>query len=58
MGHPPKEVPRELKKKVMEDVSAFKFFAEIAGVFSTNYASVAESFFKERERKKKNDSTK
>ncbi|MBO0592472.1 hypothetical protein I2486_13780 [Cellulophaga sp. E16_2] len=49
---PPKEVPKELKKKVMDDVKAFAFFSEVIGLFSSNYAAAAESFFKKRRPKK------
>lgn len=50
IGHPPQPVPKELKKKVMEDVAAFQFFMELAGLFSINYAKATESFFKRRNR--------
>jgi hypothetical protein len=46
--HPPKEAPKELKDKVMNDISAFKLFADFFGLFSHNYAQAAESFFKKR----------
>lgn len=49
--HPPKEAPKELKKKVMNDISAFKLFTDVVGLFSFNYAQAAESFFKKRDNK-------
>lgn len=49
--HPPKEAPKEMKKKVMDDVSAYKLFMEAARLFSFNYASAAESFFKKRKKR-------
>ncbi|HAT65776.1 MAG TPA: hypothetical protein DCS66_14490 [Flavobacteriaceae bacterium] len=51
--HPPKEAPEKLKEKVMADIAAFKLFKDFAGLFSSNYADAAESFFKKR-RKPKN----
>lgn len=48
IGTPPKEVPIELKKKVMDDLSAYLLFMEVATLFSSNYSSAIESFFKER----------
>lgn len=51
MGQPPKEVPKELKKKVMDDVSAYLLFMEVATLFSSNYSDAIESFFKKRKRK-------
>jgi len=50
--HPPKEAPEKLKEKVA-DIAAFKLFKDFAGLFSSNYADAAESFFKKR-RKPKN----
>ena len=48
---PPKEVPVELKKKVMAEVSAFKFFLELTSLFTSNYSQAAEAFFKKRKNK-------
>ena len=48
LGHPPKEVPANLKKKVMDDVKAFKFFYELISLFTVNYTEAAEAFFKKR----------
>lgn len=38
LGEPHREVPSEVKKQVFEDIVAFKFFMEVAGLFSLNYA--------------------
>ena len=48
IGVPPKEAPKELKKKVMDEVNALKFMMETASLFSTNYGRVVESFFKKK----------
>ena len=53
--HPPKEAPKELKNKVMSDISSFKLFMDIAGLFSFNYTQAAESFFKKRKNKENNN---
>jgi hypothetical protein len=54
MGQPPKDVPKELKKKVMDDVSSYLLFMEVATLFSSNYSEAVESFFKKRDDKKNN----
>ena len=48
IDQPPKEVPEELKEKVMDDVSAYLLFLEVARLFSSNYTEAIESFFKSR----------
>ena len=53
IGQPSKEVPKELKVKVMNDVSTLKLIMEASSLFSSNYAGVVEGFFKKREREKK-----
>tara|TARA_R110000823_G_scaffold314135_1_gene442768 strand:+ start:119 stop:322 length:204 start_codon:yes stop_codon:yes gene_type:complete len=53
LGYPPKEVPKELKGKVMEDVALLKFIMDSASLFSTNYSHAIESFFKKRKKHKK-----
>ena len=52
LGQPPKDVPQDLKKKVMDDVNSFKFFAEVVSLFSSNYSEVVASFFKKRNKTK------
>ncbi len=49
LDHPPREVPKELKKKVIDDINAFKLFTEITGLFTSNYTKALESFFKKRQ---------
>ena len=53
IGIPPQELPSDLKKKVMDHVNSVKLIMEISSLFSSNYASTIESFFKT---KKKEDS--
>jgi hypothetical protein len=53
--HPPKEAPKEIKKKVMDDISAFKLFTDIAGLFSINYSQAAATFFKKRKNNQENN---
>ncbi|WP_160128527.1 hypothetical protein [Kordia antarctica] len=48
LNEPPKEVPIELKKKVMDDVASFKFFMDMGSLFSFNYAQTVEAFFKKK----------
>ncbi|MDP3314433.1 hypothetical protein [Lutibacter sp.] len=53
IGTPLKEVPFELKKKVMADVAAVKLIMDVTKLFTSNYAGVAESFFKKKKNNKK-----
>lgn len=46
LDHPLKEVPKELKKRVIDEINAFKLFTEITGLFTSNYTKAMESFFK------------
>lgn len=55
LGAPPQELPSDLKKKVMDDVNSVKLIMELTSLFSSNYASTIESFFKT---KKKDDNNK
>ena len=58
IGLPPQEVPKELKKKVMDDVNAVKFIMEVTSLFSSNYASTIESMFKTKNKNNNNDTNK
>ncbi len=57
IGHPPEKVPPELKEKIMDDVSAFLLFMDIATLFSANYTEAIKSFFKERKKKGRTNKT-
>lgn len=46
IGLPIQEVPSDLKKKVMDDVSTVKFILEVTSLFSSNYAATIEGMFK------------
>ncbi|NJM80940.1 MAG: hypothetical protein HC854_17380 [Flavobacterium sp.] len=46
IGEPPQEVPKDLKDKVMSDVNSVKLLMDLTSLFSSNYASSIESFFK------------
>ncbi|WP_155839744.1 hypothetical protein [Aquimarina latercula] len=41
-----KEVPEEIKKAVMEDISSVKLLMELGDLFFVKYPSLIESFFK------------
>ena len=45
---PLKEVPAELKSKVMKDIAAAKLLMDLASLFSLNIGSVIERTIKER----------
>ena len=46
LGQPPKEVPKELKQKVMGDVAAAKLLMDMASLFTRNYGESLGSLFK------------
>jgi len=48
---PLKEVPPELKQKVMRDIATAKLLMEIAALFSLNLGSVIERTITERKKK-------
>ncbi|PWK19054.1 hypothetical protein [Xanthomarina spongicola] len=46
-----KKAPEHLKGKVMSDIAGIKLLMDITGLFSSNYASVAKSFLKDKKNK-------
>ena len=50
---PLKEVPPELKSKVMNDIAMAKLFMELAALFSYNIGDIIESVMKQRKDKNK-----
>ena len=46
-----KEVPKHIRKKVMGEIAGIKFLMELSSLFSSNYASAVESFFKNKNKK-------
>jgi len=50
---PLKEVPAELKSKVMKDIATAKLLMDLASLFSLNIGSVIERTIKERNNKSK-----
>lgn len=51
IDQPQKEVPKELKSKVMHDIAIAKLFMEIAELFSYNIGYIIESVNKKRRNK-------
>lgn len=47
---PLKEVPKELKSKVMKDIATAKLLMELASLFSLNVGGVIERTIKERKK--------
>ena len=52
IDQPLKEVPEELKAKVMSDIAMAKLIMELAALFSYNIADVIETVIKNRKPKK------
>ena len=52
LGVPPKEVPVELKKKVMGEVASAKLLMDMAALFTSNYSATVGSMFKQKRNKK------
>jgi len=50
LDQPLKEVPSELKAKVMHDVAMAKLFMELAELFSYNIAHIIESVQSKRQK--------
>lgn len=50
INQPLKEVPKELKGKVMHDIAIAKLFMELAELFSYNFAHIIESVSKKRKK--------
>ena len=48
INEPLKDVPAELKGKVMKDIATAKLLMELAGLFSLNVGSVIEKTIKKR----------
>ena len=49
---PLKEVPEELKSKVMSDIAMAKLLMELAALFSYNIGEIIESVMKNRKKDK------
>lgn len=52
INKPLKEVPQELKSKVMKDIATAKLLMELASLFSLNIGSVIERTIRERKKNK------
>ncbi|MDP5157694.1 MAG: hypothetical protein NWQ07_03845 [Flaviramulus sp.] len=52
INQPLKEVPQELKSKVMSDIAMAKLIMELAALFSYNIGDVIETVMKQRKPKK------
>ena len=46
IGHPPKDAPKEVKKKVMNELATIKLVMDITDLFSNKYVDTVESFLK------------
>lgn len=51
INKPMREVPEDLKSKVMKDVAKAKLFMDMASLFSLNVGSVVENTIKTRKKK-------
>lgn len=54
INKPLKEVPKELKAKVMSDIAMAKLLMDLAALFSYNVGDVIESIISQRKPKKEN----
>ena len=55
MNQPLKEVPQELKARVMSDIAMAKLIMEIAELFSYNLGHVIDTVTRKREKPNKKD---
>lgn len=51
IGYPPKDAPKELKKKVLNQLATIKLVMEMTDLFSNKYVDTIESFLKTDNRK-------
>ena len=51
INKPLKEVPQELKQKVMNDIATAKLLMDLASLFSLNVGSIIERTIKDRDNK-------
>ncbi|TWO31881.1 hypothetical protein E1J38_010870 [Seonamhaeicola sediminis] len=54
VNKPLKEVPPELKSKVMNDIAIAKLLMELAALFSYNIGDIIETVMKQREKNNPN----
>ncbi|GAA4900262.1 hypothetical protein GCM10023311_27260 [Flaviramulus aquimarinus] len=54
INQPLKEVPPELKAKVMSDIAMAKLIMDLAALFSYNFSHVIETVISKRETNNKN----
>lgn len=54
INQPLKEVPQELKAKVMSDIAMAKLLMDLAALFSYNIGNVIESVIRQRKPENKN----
>ncbi len=52
INRPLKEVPKELKSKVMSDIAMAKLLMDLAALFSYNIGDLIESVIKQRKNEK------
>lgn len=52
INQPLKEVPQELKSKVMSDIAMAKLIMELAALFSYNIGDIIETVMSKRKEKK------
>lgn len=46
IGYPNREVPKELKEKVMSEIASLKLVTDIVALFTSNYQSTMTTLFK------------
>lgn len=51
LGVPPRDVPPELREKVMADVNSAKLLMDMASLFTNNYKNTLASLFKTKKKK-------
>ena len=52
IGQPPREVPQELKQKVLKEVASAKLLMDMATLFTSNYKNTLNSLFLTKNKKK------
>lgn len=50
IGNPNKEVPKELKERIMSEIASLKLVTDITALFTSNYQTTMANFLKNKKK--------